>query len=35
LTGPDDVLAIGEFGLRCRLADLYRGTALDAGDSAK
>jgi Uma2 family endonuclease len=28
LTGPDDVLVIGEFGFRCRLSDLYRGTAL-------
>jgi Uma2 family endonuclease len=35
LTRPDDVLVIGEFGFRCRLADLYRGTALDAGDPAK
>jgi Uma2 family endonuclease len=28
LTGPDDVLAIDEFGFRCKLSDLYRGTAL-------
>jgi hypothetical protein len=28
LTGPDDALAIEEFGLRCKLSDLYRGTAL-------
>jgi Uma2 family endonuclease len=28
LTGPDDVLAIDQFGLRCKLSDLYRGTAL-------
>ena len=34
LTCPDDVLVIEEFGFRCRVADLYRGTALDAGDPA-
>ena len=28
LTGPDDVLVIDEFGFRCTLSDLYRGTAL-------
>jgi Uma2 family endonuclease len=28
LTSPDDVLAIDEFGLRCKLSDIYRGTAL-------
>jgi len=28
LTKPDDVLALPEFGLRCLLSDLYRGTAL-------
>jgi Uma2 family endonuclease len=28
LIHSDDVIAIDEFGLRCRLADLYRGTAL-------
>jgi Uma2 family endonuclease len=28
LTSPDDVLAIEEFGLRCKLSDVYRGTAL-------
>jgi Uma2 family endonuclease len=28
LTGPDDLLALPEFGLRCKLADLYRGTPL-------
>jgi Uma2 family endonuclease len=35
LTGPDDVLAIDEFGFRCRVADLYRGTALEPGDPGK
>src|SRR6516162_2558702 len=35
LTRPDDMLAIGEFGFRCRVADLYRGTALHPGDPAK
>jgi Uma2 family endonuclease len=34
-TRPDDVLAIDEFGFRCRVADLYRGTALHPGDSTK
>ena len=29
LTHPDDPIAMPEFGLRCRLADLYRGTPLD------
>jgi Uma2 family endonuclease len=28
LTKPDDMLVIAEFGLSCRLSDLYRGTAL-------
>lgn len=28
LTRPDDELVLEEFGLRCTLADLYRGTAL-------
>ena len=28
LTKPDDQLAVEEFGLRCALTDLYRGTAL-------
>jgi Uma2 family endonuclease len=28
LTKPDDELVLEDFGLRCRLADLYRGTAL-------
>jgi Uma2 family endonuclease len=27
LTDPNDVLAIDDFGFRCKLADLYRGTA--------
>jgi Uma2 family endonuclease len=30
LTRPEDVIAIGEFGFRCRVSDLYRGTALRA-----
>jgi Uma2 family endonuclease len=30
LTAPDDVLNLDEFGLRCTLADLYRGTALQS-----
>jgi Uma2 family endonuclease len=28
LTHPDDVIVMEEFGFRCRLSDLYRGTAL-------
>jgi Uma2 family endonuclease len=28
LSQPDDVLALPEFGLRCKVADLYRGTAI-------
>jgi Uma2 family endonuclease len=35
LTRPDDGLAIDEFGFRCRVAELYRGTALDPGDPTK
>jgi Uma2 family endonuclease len=29
LKSPDDPLVLPDFGLRCRLADLYRGTALE------
>jgi hypothetical protein len=29
LTRADDVIDMPEFGLRCRVADLYRGTPLD------
>ena len=29
LTGPDDVIEMPEFGLRCCVVDLYRGTPLD------
>ena len=29
LTKPDDPIEMPEFGLRCRVADLYRGTPLD------
>ena len=28
MTKPDDLLVLSDFGLRCRVADLYRGTAL-------
>jgi Uma2 family endonuclease len=28
-TKPDDVIEMSEFGLRCQLVDLYRGTVLD------
>jgi Uma2 family endonuclease len=30
LHSPDDLIEMPEFGLRCRLGDLYRGTPLDA-----
>jgi hypothetical protein len=29
LTTPDDLIEMPEFGLRCRVVDLYRGTPLD------
>ena len=29
LTKPDDLIEMPEFGLSCRLVDLYRGTTLD------
>jgi Uma2 family endonuclease len=29
LTKPDDPLVLADFGVRCRLSDLYRGTALE------
>ncbi len=28
LTNPDDLLVLPEFGLRCKVSDLYRGTSL-------
>ncbi|HYA07414.1 MAG TPA: Uma2 family endonuclease [Xanthobacteraceae bacterium] len=31
LTGPGDVIEMPEFGLNCRVVDLYRGTPLDPG----
>ncbi|MFL5093972.1 MAG: Uma2 family endonuclease, partial [Xanthobacteraceae bacterium] len=33
LQQPSDVLALDEFGLRCTLADLYRGTPLQPTQS--
>jgi Uma2 family endonuclease len=33
LTKPDDPIEIPEFGLRCRVADLYRGTPLNPQSS--
>ncbi len=35
LTKPDDLLALPEFGLRCKLSDLYRGTALQPRQAPK
>jgi hypothetical protein len=35
LTSPDDPLVLAEFGLRCSLYDLYRGTALESRDAPK
>jgi hypothetical protein len=29
LTHPDDMIEMPEFGLRCLVVDLYRGTPLD------
>jgi len=31
LSSPDDALEVLPFGLRCRVADIYRGTPLEAG----
>jgi Uma2 family endonuclease len=31
LTDPDDLLELPEFGLRCKLSDLYRDTAIQLG----
>jgi Uma2 family endonuclease len=35
LTQADDVMEMPEFGLRCRVADLYRGTPLDPSRRAR
>ena len=35
LTAPDDLLVLSEFGLRCKLSDLYRGTALQPREAPK
>jgi Uma2 family endonuclease len=35
LRNAEDVLALPEFGLRCKVADLYRGTALQARRAAQ
>ena len=35
LTKPDDVLVLAEFGLRCKLSDLYRGTVLQPRTAPK
>jgi Uma2 family endonuclease len=35
LTKPDDLLVLPEFGLRCKLSDLYRGTALQPRQAPK
>ena len=35
LTNPHDPLVLTEFGLRCRLSDLYRGTALAPREAPK
>jgi Uma2 family endonuclease len=34
LTNPDDELVLPDFGLRCKLTDLYRGTALQPRKAA-
>ena len=35
LTKPDDLLVLAEFGLRCKLSDLYRGTVLQPRTAPK
>ncbi|MFL5050975.1 MAG: Uma2 family endonuclease, partial [Xanthobacteraceae bacterium] len=35
LTKPDDLLELADFGLRCRIADLYRGTAIQPSKSQR
>jgi Uma2 family endonuclease len=35
LTKPDDLLVLPDFGLRCKLSDLYRGTALQPRNTTK
>ncbi|MFL5061112.1 MAG: Uma2 family endonuclease [Xanthobacteraceae bacterium] len=35
LTKPDDLLELPDFGLRCRIADLYRGTAIQPSKSQR
>jgi Uma2 family endonuclease len=35
LTDPNDSLVLMEFGLRCKLSDLYRGTALEPSEAPK
>jgi Uma2 family endonuclease len=35
LTKPDDLLVLPDFGLRCKLSDLYRGTALQPRNATK
>jgi len=35
LTKPDDLLVLPDFGLRCNLSDLYRGTALQPRHAPK
>ena len=35
LTNPDDLLVLPDFGLRCKLSDLYRGTALQPRNATK
>jgi len=34
LANPDDELVLTDFGLRCKLADVYRGTALQPRKAA-
>jgi hypothetical protein len=35
LTSPEDILVLPDFGLRCKLSDLYRGTALQPRNATK
>jgi Uma2 family endonuclease len=35
LTSPDDPLVLDEFGLSCKVSDLYRGTALESPEQSE
>ena len=35
LTSPNDPLVLNEYGLSCKVSDLYRGTPLEAPEGSK